>query len=249
MGQKLAAYNTSGAITAFYDTVDSPAPAGVTTIDITDTQWQTCLSNSGYTVVSGVLTPPSPPTPTQLAATAAQAQTAAMQTACQNATNTPVSFKNAAGVTSTYAFGNTMTSGGANAQALLIQIIGAGSAAWTAGAWKDTNGIYQAMTFADLQGLAAAIEAMDTPDEQTLIAKEASIQAIQNLPARVASTAYTASQQIVDTNGNVWTASAGTTGTTCTFPTSPAIGATKTDGSVTWTFAGSQVALIEGVTW
>ena len=189
------------------------------------------------------------PTPTQLAATAAQAQTAAMQTACQNATNTPVSFKNAAGVTSTYAFGNTMTSGGANAQALLIQIIGAGSAAWTAGAWKDTNGIYQAMTFADLQGLAAAIEAMDTPDEQTLIAKEASIQAIQNLPARVASTAYTASQQIVDTNGNVWTASAGTTGTTCTFPTSPAIGATKTDGSVTWTFAGSQVALIEGVTW
>ena len=189
------------------------------------------------------------PTPTQLAATAAQAQTAAMQAAYQSAINAPVSFKNAAGITSTYAFGNATAFGETKAQDLLMQIIGAGTAAWTAGVWFDTTGKMQAMTFADLQGLAAAIEAMETPDEQTLMAKIASIQAIQNLPARVASTAYTASQQIVDTNGNVWTASAGTTGTTCTFPTSPAIGATKTDGSVTWTFAGSQVALIEGVTW
>ena len=105
------------------------------------------------------------------------------------------------------------------------------------------------MTFADLQGLSAAIEAMETPDEQHLMAKIASAQAIRDLPSRGASTTYTAGQQIVDSNGNVWTATAGTTGATCTFPASPAAGATKTDGTVTWAFAGSQVALVEGVSW
>ena len=189
------------------------------------------------------------PTPAQLAAQAVQAQTGALRTAYQTAINTPVSFKNAAGVTSTYSFGSTLTSGGSNAQSLLVQILAADSAAWTAGVWFDTNGDAQTMTFADLQGLSAAIEAMETPDEQHLMAKIASAQAIRDLPSRGASTTYTAGQQIVDSNGNVWTATAGTTGATCTFPASPAAGATKTDGTVTWAFAGSQVALVEGVSW
>jgi hypothetical protein len=42
MGQKFAAYNPSGAIIAFYDSVDSPAPQSVTAIEITDAQRQTC---------------------------------------------------------------------------------------------------------------------------------------------------------------------------------------------------------------
>ena len=71
MGQKSAAYNAQGAITGFYDSVDSPVPAGVTSvIELTDAQWQTCLGNPGWTVESGSLVPPVPPTAAQLAATA-----------------------------------------------------------------------------------------------------------------------------------------------------------------------------------
>lgn len=70
MGQKYAAYNSTGAIVAFYDSIDSPVPQGVTTIEITDAQWQTCLDNPGYTVSSGALVAPTPPTAAQLAAAA-----------------------------------------------------------------------------------------------------------------------------------------------------------------------------------
>jgi hypothetical protein len=62
MGQKLASYDANGDIIAYYDTVDSPAPASATTIEITDAQWMTCLSTPGYTVVSGELVAPIPPT-------------------------------------------------------------------------------------------------------------------------------------------------------------------------------------------
>ncbi len=71
MGQKLAAYNAAGAIVAFYDTEDSPAPVGANTIAITDAQWMECLTTSGYTVSGGALVAP-------VALTAAQ-QLAAIQ--------------------------------------------------------------------------------------------------------------------------------------------------------------------------
>ena len=54
MGQKFAAYDAQGNITAYYDSVDSPIPSGVTDVlAITDEQWQSCLSTAGYTVNSG----------------------------------------------------------------------------------------------------------------------------------------------------------------------------------------------------
>lgn len=65
MGQKLAAFDSSGNITAYYDTVDSPAPEGVSVIEITDAQWYACISNPGYTVKSGSLVEPIPPTASQ----------------------------------------------------------------------------------------------------------------------------------------------------------------------------------------
>lgn len=105
------------------------------------------------------------------------AQVIALQAAYQSIINAPISFKNAAGVTSTYAFGNTLAPSGTNAQALLMQIIGAGASAWVAGVWFDTSGIVQTMTFADLQGLAAAIESAETPDEQHLFTKVAAVHA------------------------------------------------------------------------
>lgn len=59
MGQKYAAYNAQGAITGFYDDVDSPVPKSVTAIEITDAQWQTLLSTPGYSVSGGALVAPS----------------------------------------------------------------------------------------------------------------------------------------------------------------------------------------------
>jgi hypothetical protein len=71
MGQKYAAYSAQGTITAFYDSVDSPVPAGVTNvIEITDAQWQACLGNPGWTVASGALDAPVPPSAAQVAAQA-----------------------------------------------------------------------------------------------------------------------------------------------------------------------------------
>jgi hypothetical protein len=58
MGQKYAAYDSTGAITAFYDSIDSPAPRGTEVIGISDAQWQTCIGNPGWTVDSGELVAP-----------------------------------------------------------------------------------------------------------------------------------------------------------------------------------------------
>lgn len=78
MGQKFAAFNTQGNIVAYYDDVDSPIPAGVTSvIEITDEQWQACISTPGYTVQSGTLVAPTPPTAAQISAQQVEQQLAA----------------------------------------------------------------------------------------------------------------------------------------------------------------------------
>lgn len=83
MGQKLAAYNAQGAITAFYDSVDSPAPQGASAIEITDAQWQVCLASpGGYVVINGAL---AAPTAAQLLSLAQSAQLAALSAACKSA--------------------------------------------------------------------------------------------------------------------------------------------------------------------
>lgn len=174
MGQKSALYNsTTGAIIGYYDSVDSPLPqtlpSGSDSLDITDQEWQSALSSpyQPVTVANGVLTIPSGPTLAQAKAS----QIALLQSAYKTAINAPVTFKNAAGVTSTYPSGNTVLTNGMKASALLAQVIAAGSSAWTLGKWLDTNNVAQTFTFADLQGLAAAMEAAITLDWTDLIAK------------------------------------------------------------------------------
>ncbi|KVO34158.1 hypothetical protein [Burkholderia ubonensis] len=44
MGQKSAAYDAQGNITAFYDSIDSPAPQGVSVIGISDEQWRDLIN-------------------------------------------------------------------------------------------------------------------------------------------------------------------------------------------------------------
>jgi hypothetical protein len=107
MGQKYAAYNAQGLITAYYDSVDSPVQAGVVdVIEITFAQWQACLSATGYTVQNGVLTAPTPPTDAQLLATAQAAQAAVVTTACY-ATITGGFTSSALGSAYTYPSNNT----------------------------------------------------------------------------------------------------------------------------------------------
>lgn len=62
MGQKFAAYaKLSGEIIGFYDSEDSPLPVGMDAIKISEAEWISCISSSGWRVVSGKLVPPEPP--------------------------------------------------------------------------------------------------------------------------------------------------------------------------------------------
>ena len=169
MGQKYASYDASGIVNGYYDSIDSPLPPGVKAIPITDAEWQEAISSpyQPVTVVGGVLSIPSGPSLAQAQAT----QIALLKNGYRSAINAPVTFKNAAGVTSTYPSGNTVLTNGMKASALLAQVIAAGSSAWTLGKWLDTNNVAQTFTFADLQGLSAAMEAAITIDWSDLILK------------------------------------------------------------------------------
>jgi hypothetical protein len=153
MGQKQAAYDNTGAIVAYYDTVDSPAPAGATVLNITDAQWQAAISTQGYTVVKGALTPPAPPTDAELLAAAKAAQKAAIDAAYANAVQSPVSFKTAAGVTQTF-------QADADSQDILAKATQGYTIAGAVPAnffWKAEDNTLVAFTLADLQGLYGAM--------------------------------------------------------------------------------------------
>ena len=105
------------------------------------------------------------------------AQVSALQAAYQAAINAPVTFENAAGVTSTYPAGSTVALNGATSTQNLNDCIAAGAPAWTLGHWLDTNNTAQVFTYADLQGLAAAMEAQEVYDWTDLVAKVAEVQA------------------------------------------------------------------------
>jgi hypothetical protein len=76
MSQKYAAYDSTGVITGFYDSVDSPVPSSATAIGITDAQWQTCINQPGCWSVTDdelVYTTPAGPTLADAQATVKQA--------------------------------------------------------------------------------------------------------------------------------------------------------------------------------
>ncbi|APD38433.1 hypothetical protein [Burkholderia pseudomallei] len=86
MGQKFAAFDAQGNISAHYDDVDSPVPAGVSNvIKISDAQWLACISTPGYMVKSGALVAPVPPTTAQIAAQQTAAAWSAYQASAKTA--------------------------------------------------------------------------------------------------------------------------------------------------------------------
>jgi hypothetical protein len=153
MGQKYAAYNAQGAIIAFYDSVDSPVPSGVNAIEISDSQWQTCCSVPGWTVTDGALVAPVPPTAAQVLAAAQASQSALIDSAYYSATQQPISFKTAAGVTETFQTD-------ADSQTLVMQTTQGYQIAGSVPAgfyWKAADDTLVPFTLADLQGLYSAI--------------------------------------------------------------------------------------------
>lgn len=85
MGGKLASYDASGNIVAFFDTIDSPAPPDVSVIEITDAEWRSCLSACSCKVRDGALVAPSAPTAAQLLAERKEAKCSMLSAGCSSA--------------------------------------------------------------------------------------------------------------------------------------------------------------------
>ena len=138
-------------------------PSGASTLVVTAAEW-TDQAGTWY-VVSGSLTQTNPnaPTATQLLAQAQASQIAILTAARNAAMLAPVSYTTAGGIAA-------MFSTTAEAIGYLQGVIDAGSAAWTANLWLSNAGTpITPFTFADAQGLAAAIEAVETPEYQELL--------------------------------------------------------------------------------
>lgn len=148
MGQKYAAYNAQGKIAAFYDSVDSPAPNGVSLIDISDAEWQACVNQQGqWYVSSGALAQVPPPSAAQQLQTAQTAQSAILRTACAAAI---VSGFTSSALGSGYTYPSTITDQ-SNQQSIAASASGGSLWCETNGAWS-----FKAHTQAQAQAVVAS---------------------------------------------------------------------------------------------
>lgn len=178
MSQKLAAYDaTTGAITGLYDSVDSPAPKGASVIDLTDSQWQACISTPGYTVKGGVLFAPAPPTAAQQLAQAQAVQVLSLEAAYVKAITTDVAFTTAAGVSKTYQADSASQTVLAQATQGYV-LAGAVPAGFY---WVASDNTKVAFTLADLKGLYAAMLAQGWTAFQHLQAQKAAVAAATSI--------------------------------------------------------------------
>lgn len=173
MGQKYAAYDSTGAIFAFYDSEDSPVPSGVSVVEITEEQWQTCLATPGYSVASGALIPPPPPTPAQLLAIAQASQIAAVTAAYNAAIQVPVTFSTSAGVSKTF------QADSGSQDVLLIATTGYNLAGATPTGfyWVSSDNTQVPFVLADLKGLYGAMLAQGNAAFQKLQTLKSQIRA------------------------------------------------------------------------
>ena len=158
-----------------------PAYATFVAPPVFNAETQQAVFANGVWAVQNIPAPPAPPAPTLSEAQAAQIAT--LQADYSAAISQAVNFTNAAGVASTYPAGNTVALNGRTAMQNLAYVLDAGAPAWTLGKWLDTRNIAQTFTFADLQGLAAAMEAQETVDWTGLVAKVAEVQAATTVAA------------------------------------------------------------------
>jgi hypothetical protein len=145
MGQKFAAFDEKGTITAFYDSVDSPVPEGQgNVIAITDEQWQSCISGAGFTVVNGALVAPAPPSAAQLLQAAKDRQTAVLSTSCRDAI---LSGFQSSALGAPHTYPSQMTDQQNLSASVLASLLPGLQAGWTTPFWcADANGNW---TYAD----------------------------------------------------------------------------------------------------
>lgn len=82
MAQKYAAYDLTGAIVAYYDSIDSPVPAGLPVLEITEAEWLLCIATPSYTVVDGALVAPAAKTDAELLVGAQSAKNSNLSVEC-----------------------------------------------------------------------------------------------------------------------------------------------------------------------
>jgi hypothetical protein len=166
MGQKQAAYDASGAIIAFYDSIDSPAPQGAQVIDITEAEWQECINNQGSKFVeNGALADVPPPSAAELLAAAQVAKFAELSAACK-ASIVAGFTSNALGAAYTYPAKDTDQQN--LASSVIDSLLANGAAGWVTPFWcADASGDWEfrAHTAAQIQkvgqdGKAAVLAAM-----------------------------------------------------------------------------------------
>ena len=138
---------------------------------------------SCYSIVNGVFTPMSQVSYDSAALAAAKAsRLRLMQAAYITATNAPIQFTTAGGTTAMFPTGDTVVLNGKTAKENIYDLTTAGDGAWRANTWLDVNNApVTPFTFADIQALAAAIEAADTPDFQELLIRLGQIQAAPDI--------------------------------------------------------------------
>jgi hypothetical protein len=103
MGQKYISYDAEGNILAYYDSVDSPVPAGTNNvIPLTLAQWQACITTPGYTAPAGVLTPPADPTDAELLGEAQLAQILEIYNVYNEVIQNSVQYTTEGGVAQTF---------------------------------------------------------------------------------------------------------------------------------------------------
>jgi Domain of unknown function (DUF4376) len=153
MGQKYVADGTTyGVPIVFYDSFDSPVPEGVEATEITEEQWQECISNPGYTLQNGKLIPPSAEV---LLARAKAVQKSAIDRGYNTSISADVTFTTEAKVTKTYAADPTSRASIATA-AQSYAAIGAVPPGYY---WKAVDGTEVPFTLQDLQDLNEAVTA------------------------------------------------------------------------------------------
>ncbi|KVP84563.1 hypothetical protein WJ95_20605 [Burkholderia ubonensis] len=175
MGQKYAAFDAQGNISAFYDSIDSPVPEGVQAIEINDAEWQTCISQQGqWHVMSGALAQVPPPGATQLLAQAQSAQVASLYQSCTNAI---ASGFTSSALGSAYTYPSTLTD---QTNQNTVANCSSGGVLWcaTGGAWA-----FKAHTQAQAQAVVAAFAAWLNKCQSQLVTLTGQINAATSVSA------------------------------------------------------------------
>lgn len=182
MGQKYAAYNAQGAITAFYDSIDSPVPTGVDTVELTEFEWLACVCAPGqWHIVDGALAQVPPPTDAQLLATAQAAKISTLTAACGASI---VSGFSSTALGSAYNYPSTLTD---QANQTTLAQCASGGMLWCAagGVWS-----FKQHSQAQVQAVVSSFSAWLNKCQQQLVALTSQVSAATTVSA-VESIAWT----------------------------------------------------------